>query len=65
MSNNTITKHALINGLLTAVYVAFVGIFFHSVPLIFGRSPGTPDTVFVPIFMLSLFVFSAALCGAL
>lgn len=58
----TILKHAFINALLTALYIALIASFLFYTPALF---PDDPDTVMIPIFMLSLFVFSAALTGLL
>lgn len=62
--NSTITKHALINATLTTLYIALVAkLMFY---LQHNPGPGHPDnTVFIPIAMLLLFVFSAALTGSL
>lgn len=51
----------MINALATAVYVILVASFLFYAPKVFG--PG--KTVLVPIAMLLLFVFSAALTGLL
>ena len=59
---NPILKTALLNAAGTAVYVIAVASFLFYAPKIFGR----PDnSVFIPIAMLLLFVFSAALTGSL
>lgn len=62
---NKITKTATINALATAGYIALVGSFLHYAPKIFNAPPDTPDTLFVPIAMLSLLVLSAAITGYL
>ena len=62
---NKITKTAIVNALLTALYVTAVGSFLHYVPRIFNTPPNTPDTLFVPIAMLLLLVLSAATTGYL
>ena len=57
-----ITKYALINSLGTAFYVILI------VSLIYflgNTLPGDNKTVFAPIAMLMLFVFSAAFTGSL
>lgn len=59
---NTILKHAALNALATALYVILVASFLFYAPKTIV--PG-PDTVLVPIVMLLLFVFSAALTGVL
>lgn len=58
---NNIFKHALINALAAAAYVAAIGSFLFYAPSIFGEV----KTVLVPIVMLSLFVLSAALMGVI
>ncbi len=58
----TIIKTALFNSLSTAVYVALVGSFFY---LAGQKKFGDGHTVFIPIFLLMLLVFSVALTGAL
>lgn len=57
-----VLKYALINSFLTALYIGLVASF-----LFYGlRSfEQEPDTVFAPLLMLMLFVFSAALTGTL
>ncbi len=62
MTNQTsIIKYALANALWTALYVILIVTFMNSAPAIFGHG----QSVLIPIVMLLLFVFSAALCGAL
>lgn len=61
-SPTTPIKYALANALLTALYVTIIGMFFRFAPVIFGDSE---PNAFIPILMLLLFVFSAALCGGL
>jgi hypothetical protein len=58
---NIIIKNAILNAALTAIYIALVAWFIFYVP----RSLQSPDTFLVPMIMLSLFVFSAALTGSL
>jgi len=58
----TIVKTALFNSLSTAIYIALVGSFFY---LAQQKKFGDGQTIFIPIFLLMLFVFSAALTGAL
>jgi len=48
---------------LTALYVFVISSFLFYASKIFGKDE--PNTVLVPIMMLSLFVFSAALVGTL
>lgn len=54
-------KHSLINASLTALYVGKVGVFMFYAPQIFTSE----NTALLPIAMLLLFVFSAALTGLL
>ena len=63
-TNKPILKYALINSVLTSLYVALVGSFFHFVPVIFGGKE-KPDTILAPIAMLLLFLVSASICGSL
>jgi hypothetical protein len=58
-----IIKHAILNALLTIIYIAIIASFLFYAPKIFA--PAKDNTVFIPIVMLSLFVFSAALTGIL
>lgn len=57
-----IVKTALFNSLSTAIYVALVGSFFY---LAQQKDFGDGHTIFIPIFLLMLLVFSVALTGAL
>jgi hypothetical protein len=59
-----IFKYALINSLLTVFYIGLVASFLFYGPRYFVFA-GKPDTVFAPIMMLMLFVFSAAITSAL
>ncbi len=59
-----ILKYSCINALLTALYIVLVGSFFFYVPRHFAFVD-KPDTVFAPIMMLMLFVFSASVTGSL
>ena len=61
MPKRTTITHALANSLLTALYVILVGTFVSNGQKIFAHEPST----LIPITMLLLFVFSAALCGSL
>lgn len=54
-------KYAFLNATGTAAYVTAVGSFLFYAPKVFGRG----NSVLIPITMLLLFVFSAALTGAL
>lgn len=58
-------KIALQNAAATALYVVLIGSFLFYTPKIFGQADHGPVSVLVPIVMLMLLVFSAALCGAL
>ncbi len=60
---NHIIKNAVINALATALYIALIASFLFYAPKTFGQNKA--DTVLVPIVMLSLLVFSAALTGML
>lgn len=59
-----ILKYAFINSLLTALYIGLVASFVFYVPHYFLLD-GKPDTVFAPMIMLMLFVFSAAITSGL
>lgn len=63
-SNKSILKYASMSASLMSLYVIIIGSFFHYAPTIFG-GPNKPDTVFIPIAMLLLFVFSATLSGTI
>ena len=63
-SNKPILKYASISAALMTLYVIIIGNFFHFAPVIFGGQ-NKPDTVFIPIAMLLLFVFSATLSGTI
>ncbi len=57
-----VIKHALIDSIATALYIAAVGTFMYLAGQgAFGRN----ETFLIPIAMLMLFVFSAALTGLL
>jgi len=60
-TNKNITKTALIDALATVVYVALVALFLFYVPRMLTSFQ--QQSALVPIFMLLLFVFSAALTG--
>lgn len=63
---NTIVKTALFNAIATALYIVLIASFLFYAPKLFG--PAGPDdnkTPLIPIVMLSLLVFSAALTGSL
>lgn len=57
-----ILKYALINATLTVFYIGLVASFLFNVERLF---PQEPQTMLVPMLMLMLFVFSAALTGTL
>ncbi|MBU6415309.1 hypothetical protein KGQ34_03695 [Patescibacteria group bacterium] len=59
---NNILKNAFFNASATALYIAAVASFLFYVPKFFGHRT---DIMLVPMVMLSLFVFSAALTGSL
>ncbi len=59
---NTIAKRALINSLSTSAYITLIGLFFFNIEKI---NFGEHDTFLAPIFMIMLFVFSAALTSSL
>ena len=58
-----ILEYAFVNALLTASYIALLMSFLFYVPKHFF--PEEPNTVLVPIMMLMLFVFSAAVTSGL
>ncbi len=60
---NSIIKNAALNAVVTALYVAVIASFLFYAPKVFG--PNRTNTVLVPIVVLSLFVFSAAVTGIL
>ena len=59
---NNIIKNAVLNALATAAYVVAVASFLFYAPKMFESET---KTVLVPIAMLMLFVFSAAMTGLL
>jgi hypothetical protein len=59
----SIPKYALINALATSTYIVIVSSFMYIIQNSSLRN--RPDTLLAPIFMLLLFVFSAALTGIL
>jgi len=60
---NKIIKIAFFNAFATALYIAAISSFLFYTPKIFDQAK--PDTIFAPILMLSLLVFSASLTGLL
>lgn len=63
MSKN-IFKNALVNSILTAVYIGIIASFLFYAKDLFGQGE-EGETVLVPIMMLLLFVISAAITGFL
>ena len=61
---NSITKYAVVNALLTTLYIVLVSSFVFYVPKALGLN-NKPDSIMAPIVMLSLLVFSASLVGVL
>lgn len=59
-----ILKYAFVNAILTSLYISLVASFLFYGPHYFAFA-GKPDTVFAPIMMLMLFVFSAAITATL
>ncbi len=59
-----ILKTAIVNALGTALYIALISTFMFYGPEFLGE-PDTPDSVLLPIMMISLFVFSAAITAGL
>ncbi|MEK6879609.1 MAG: hypothetical protein AABY22_08380 [Nanoarchaeota archaeon] len=59
---NQIVKRAFIDAIGTALYIVIVASFMYYMQ---GNFPDDFKTVFIPIAMLLLFVFSAALTGIL
>ncbi len=57
-----ILKSAIFNSVATTTYIAIIA---SSAYYTGKHNVGQTDTVFIPIFMLMLFVFSAALTGSL
>jgi hypothetical protein len=57
-----ITKYALLNALGASLYVILVASFIYSMS---NGFLGNVNTIFIPIAMLMLFVFSAAFTGIL
>ncbi len=63
MSKSNIIKKAILNAVGVAAYIVVIASFLFYMPKAFG--PLQKDTILVPIVMLSLLVFSAALVGLL
>ncbi|KKS46614.1 hypothetical protein A2567_00835 [Candidatus Azambacteria bacterium RIFOXYD1_FULL_42_11] len=61
---NIIIKNALVNALLTALYIVIIASFMFYGQKFFG-GPNQADIVLMPIIMLSLLVFSTAVVGSL
>jgi hypothetical protein len=60
-SNKDILKYALVNSLWTVLYIILIGTFFYNAQSMFGDE----HSPLIPVIMLMLFVFSAALTGGL
>lgn len=54
-------KHPLINALLAALYISFVGL----IPTLAGKIPEPKDTFLGPIVFISVFTLSAAIMAYL
>lgn len=61
--NKQILKAAFTNAIFTSAYIFAISFFLFNIQHIFDTAK--PDTVFVPILMLSLLVFSVAMVGSL
>ena len=61
MNRKHIITHALANGLYTVLYIILIALFLGNAESMFGDT----KTPLIPMAMLMLLVFSAALCGAL
>lgn len=61
MKKGNILRTALINSLITAVYIILVGLFI----FFWGEKIFPDENLLIPIFMLMLFVFSAGFTGFL
>lgn len=59
---NKLIQRSALNALGTVAYVALVATLMRNAQRIFGNKP---DTVFAPILILTLFVFSAAITASL
>lgn len=60
-TNSTVIKHAATNALITTAYIVLVALFLSNAERIFDQAE--PKTILIPILMLLLLVFSAALTG--
>jgi hypothetical protein len=60
-NHNQIIKYALVNALWTVLYIILIAILFNSTQSFHIPEPN----VLIPVVMLLLFVFSAALTGSL
>lgn len=63
MPKRTIITNALANSLWTSLYIILVATFLNNAQTIFGKEE--PHGALVPMAMLTLLVFSAAVCGSL
>ena len=61
MENSRIFGYAFVNSVITALYVVLVALFMNSLE----GSSSNSTTVFIPITMLMLFVFSAAFTSSM
>lgn len=61
---NTIFKYAFLNAVGTAGYIGLIAFFFFTMERLFGNTPD-PKTMLIPMGMLMLFVFSAAVTSGL
>lgn len=61
MKNNPIVQ-SLIHAVLAVIYISLVALIMSNGERIFG---GGPDTIWIPIALLTLFVLSAAIMGVL
>jgi hypothetical protein len=62
MGMSEIKKSALVNAIATAAYIVVVGCFMY---IVASLKLGRVNTILIPIALLMLFVFSAALTGFL
>lgn len=60
MKNNI--RVSFLNALGTTIYIALVSLFLSNAQFIFGNKP---ETFLIPVFMMTLFVISAAITGYL
>jgi len=53
------TKNPILNALAAGAYIVIVVLVINT----FADGPDGPDTIFIPMFMISMFVLSAAVMG--